>query len=232
MYSKEQYTLPPKVGLTAEKTCFILMPDNQVGEYEIGHFKRVFEYLIKPACHLAGYNTRVIKGEEIHSQPLRLKQVSELIEADLVICDLSTQHPQFLYLLGIRQALHLPVILLKGKKKPAVFDAYEWRHIDYDENLRVDSIENKVLEIANLIKATTGAANKKELEWMKPENGGVLPKIPNIPPDISFLMDSIQLLNQRLQSVETKINASKTKLENGAPILSAAENYSFIIRNK
>lgn len=38
-----------------QKTCFIIMPIADHPSYENGHFNRVYEYLIKPACENAGY---------------------------------------------------------------------------------------------------------------------------------------------------------------------------------
>ena len=40
------------------KTCFVIMPISDVDGYEKGHFIRVYDYLIKPACEIAGYMSK------------------------------------------------------------------------------------------------------------------------------------------------------------------------------
>lgn len=37
-------------GSSNIKTCFVIMPTSDHPDYAPGHFKRVYEYIIKPAC--------------------------------------------------------------------------------------------------------------------------------------------------------------------------------------
>ena len=38
------------------KKCFVIMPISDADGYDKGHFNRVYEYLIKPACEEAGFD--------------------------------------------------------------------------------------------------------------------------------------------------------------------------------
>ena len=42
-------------GSSKNKICFVIMPISDHSDYAPGHFKRVYEYIIKPACQKAGY---------------------------------------------------------------------------------------------------------------------------------------------------------------------------------
>ena len=37
------------------KNCFIIMPISDNSNYPQGHFDRVYNYIIKPACEIAGF---------------------------------------------------------------------------------------------------------------------------------------------------------------------------------
>ena len=37
------------------KTCFVIMPIADHPDYPVGHFMRVYDYIIKPACIKAGF---------------------------------------------------------------------------------------------------------------------------------------------------------------------------------
>jgi hypothetical protein len=42
-------------NLSMQKTCFVIMHISDGDPYDIGHFKRVYEYIIKPACFEAEF---------------------------------------------------------------------------------------------------------------------------------------------------------------------------------
>ncbi|WP_299156375.1 hypothetical protein, partial [uncultured Christiangramia sp.] len=41
--------------LRMKKTCFVIMPISDSSNYEKGHFERVYDFIIKPACISAGF---------------------------------------------------------------------------------------------------------------------------------------------------------------------------------
>ena len=42
------------------KTCFIIMPISDVDGYQKGHFNRIYEHIIKPACEKNGLRLSLI----------------------------------------------------------------------------------------------------------------------------------------------------------------------------
>lgn len=139
--------------MTENKKCFVIMPISDQDGYEKGHFKRVYEHLIKPACELAGF-TPIRADEESKTNYIVIDILKKILESEFVLCDLSAKNPNVFYELGIRQAFNKKVALIKDFKTGRVFDIQGLRAIDYDESLRIDSVQAKIKEIANTIKET------------------------------------------------------------------------------
>ena len=133
-----------------DKTCFIIMPIADFDPYPIGHFKRVYEHIIKPACKLAGFDP--IRADDIlNTNYIALDIVRRIIDADIAICDLSGRNPNVFYELGVRQAFDLPVTLIRDSSTARVFDIQGFRDIEYDVTLRIDSVEAAVRRLAETI---------------------------------------------------------------------------------
>ena len=106
---------------TDNKECFVIMPLSEVEGYDKGHFQTVYEDLIKPAVENAGYNP--MKADEVGKTNLiHLDILQRLMNAPIVICDLSTRNPNVLFELGVRQAFDKPVVLIQEKGTPKIFD--------------------------------------------------------------------------------------------------------------
>ena len=72
-------------------------------DYEKGHFKHVYEDIIKPAVEKAGYVA--IRADEVNATNLiHLDILKKLIDTPIAVCDLSTRNPNVLFELGIRQS--------------------------------------------------------------------------------------------------------------------------------
>lgn len=138
---------------TLEKTCFIIMPISDHPDYSPGHFKRVYEYIIKPACEAAGFRT--IRADDVKSTNyIALDIVKQIIHCDMAICDLSSKNPNVLYEVGIRQAFNLPVTFLKDKKTNRIFDIQGFRDVPYDETLRIDTVDAAIIELSETLENT------------------------------------------------------------------------------
>jgi len=81
-------------------SCLAIMPISDPEGYEKGHFRDVYEDLIKPACEEAGF--QAIRGDEVKETNLiHLDILKKLLEAPMAICDLSSRNPNVLFELGI-----------------------------------------------------------------------------------------------------------------------------------
>lgn len=136
-----------------DKTCFIIMPISDSDTYPVGHFKRVYDYLIKPACEIAGFKP-VRADDVLNTNYIALDIIKNIIQADMALCDLSGRNPNVMYELGIRQAFNKPVTLIKDTVTNRIFDISGFRDIEYDETLRIDAVQTNVEVISATLKNT------------------------------------------------------------------------------
>ncbi len=124
-----------------ENRCFIIMPPSEPSGYSQGHFSRVYDYVIVPACRAAGYwPTR--SDSATHDNPLDV--VKDIIDSEIVLCDLSASNSNALYGLAVRHSLDLPVTLVKDMKSFVMFDTKDFGLVEYDESLRIDTVQKEV----------------------------------------------------------------------------------------
>jgi len=135
------------------KNCFVIMPISDVEGYPKGHFKEVYEELIKPAAVECGFN--VSRADEVaQSNMIHFDVVSKVVKADLCICDLSARNPNVFFELGIRQAFDKPTVLIKDNDTQRVFDVQDFRDITYPKDLRIAETLSKRSELVAAIIAT------------------------------------------------------------------------------
>jgi hypothetical protein len=101
------------------KTCFVVMPFGEKTDLATGrklNMDSAYQAFIKPAVEDAGM--RCLRADEIvHSGAIDLPMFEQLLEADLVIADLSTLQANTAYELGIRHALRPSATMIIGESK-------------------------------------------------------------------------------------------------------------------
>ena len=80
--------------------------------------------------------------------------VSQLVQADLVIADLTDHNPNVLFELGIRIAVNKPVVLMKAQGTPQVFDLETIRVYQYDPRLWRSTLPNDVERMTEVLRET------------------------------------------------------------------------------
>ena len=96
-------------GDSKKKTCFVVMgfgekTDFQSNPQRVLDLNRTFEDIIQPAVTESG--VECIRADKIiHSTVIDKPMYERLLDADLVIADLSTSNANALYELGVRHAL-------------------------------------------------------------------------------------------------------------------------------
>lgn len=187
-------------GSSKAKTCFVIMPISDHPEYSTGHFRRVYEYIIKPACKKAGYiPTRA--DDTNKSNDIVTDIIKKIIDSDMAICDMSSRNPNVFYELGLRHAFNLKTTLIKDKKTSRAFDIAGLRAVEYDQSLRVDEVEAAISAIADAITETENMksdeanstiqllgldapAKKVEIKSMSVENATIMGEIRSLRSDI------------------------------------------------
>jgi hypothetical protein len=139
--------------------CFVAMPfrERETGRPD-GFFDEVLGALIAPAGRDAGFE--VLTANRDGSDVIQATTVNQLLDADLVIADLTENNPNVLFELGLRIAEDKPVALIRAKGTPAIFDVDNMlRVFEHDPNLWKSTVENDCARLLDHIKATW--ANRK-----------------------------------------------------------------------
>jgi hypothetical protein len=115
--------------------CFVLMPISDPKGYDGGHFQRVYQDLLRPACQAAKFEAR--RADEVTASNLiQLDILHRLLRSPMALCDLSSLNPNVMFELGIRQAFDMPVVLIKDDDTPNVFDIAPLRTITYRHTIK------------------------------------------------------------------------------------------------
>lgn len=216
--------------MEGRKTCFVIMPISDAEGYDKGHFSRVYEHLIKPACEQAGFDP-VRADDTSKANMIIIDILQKILECDMAICDLSSRNPNVFYELGFRQAFNKKTILIKDIKTAMPFDISGIRTLTYNENLRIDEVKKTVPEIAKCI-AETFEAKAKEvnslLQLLSIEKPAILPEKVTLSQDSSMILNSIGELNKKLDLMNRFIghNTSSVILPNGEEVSVGAQIFS------
>lgn len=156
MSDKKNKSETVNIETDKDKTCFIIMPIADHPDYEPGHFNRVYEYLIKPACIKAGYHPYRADDSKA-SHMIMFDILKKIMDCDMAICDLSSKNANVFYELGLRQAFNKKTILITdGREKPP-FDISGFRYVPYTPSLRVDSVKSEIMLISEMLHETENA---------------------------------------------------------------------------
>src|ERR1051326_963507 len=94
-------------SLAPMPTCFVVMGFGKKTDYPTGRvldLDKSYTYIIKPAAVAAGYECK--RADEIqHAGNINVPLYQQLLNADVVIADVSTYNPNAFYELGVRHAL-------------------------------------------------------------------------------------------------------------------------------
>jgi hypothetical protein len=146
----------------SKKTCFVVMGFGEKTDYystpqRLLNLDKTYEFIIRPA--VAETDLHCIRADEIiHSSVIDKPMYERLLDADVVVADLSTSNANAIYELGVRHALrpHTTIVMAeKGFSFPFDFShlsIIKYEHlghtIGYEEVIRVkDLLSRKLREL-------------------------------------------------------------------------------------
>ncbi|WP_217639481.1 MULTISPECIES: hypothetical protein [unclassified Curtobacterium] len=140
-------------GQSGELVCFVAMPFTEHTDAQpIGFFEEVLTSLLTPAIVDAGFTVRTAKRQG--SDIIQSTIVNELLEADLVVADLTEHNPNVLFELGMRMNADKPVALIRAKGTGAIFDVDHMLRVeDYNPNLWPSTVAKDVAALTQHIRA-------------------------------------------------------------------------------
>lgn len=209
----------------SKPTCFVLMPISDQDGYDQGHFGRVYDHLIKPACEEASF-IPMRADDETKTNFIVIDIIRKIIDVDIAICDLSAKNPNVLYELGLRQAFNKKTVLIKDKRTPRIFDIQGLRTVEYDQSLRIDSVEKDIKSISKALQSTIESNDNDvnsliQLLSIRPAD---LKDSVELSKETSLILEAIQDMQGRLSQIETNRNTvnrrrstRETQIINGQP---------------
>jgi hypothetical protein len=122
------------------RTCFVIMPfriKKDLARKDEIDFDKVYDEIIKPSVE--GLKDRGIRIDCVRSDKIELagliheRMITQIVEADVAVVDITTDNPNVFYELGIRHALRDRVtVLMRRKGKPNPFNVGGMTTIEYD----------------------------------------------------------------------------------------------------
>lgn len=189
-----------------KKTCFVIMPISDVEGYEKGHFSRVYDYLIKPACEAAGY--KVERADDTAKTNMIIVDIlQKAVKYDMAICDISARNANVFYELGFRQAFNMKTVLIKDKKTAMPFDISSIRTLSYSETLRIDEVEKGRIDIQKALEETekSDSNDVNSLINLLSINKAEIPTQKDLSPDTNIILNVLSDLSERVNRVSSKL---------------------------
>lgn len=154
--------------MTEKKKCFVIMGFGKKTDYRTSRLldlDKTYKHIIKPAVTEAGLEC--IRADEIvHSGTIDVPMYEMLMEADLVIADLSTSNVNAAYELGVRHALRPRTTIVIAEQEFAF--PFDVNHI----SIRTYRLDGEVLDIDEVgrFKPELRSAIETILEESKPDS--------------------------------------------------------------
>ena len=133
--------------------CFVIMPFTEKStDRPRNFFNEVLNRLITPACVDAGF--RVVTADRRGSDVIHSTIVNSLLDADLVVVDLTDHNPNVLFELGMRMREDKAVALIQAEGTARIFDVDNvLRVYAYNSNLWTSTLETDKPALTEHVKA-------------------------------------------------------------------------------
>lgn len=195
--------------MSDEKECFIICPIGSEGSDVRERADKLLEHIIEEVVSEFGYSTN--RSDEM-SEPgsITMQIIQKVVESDLVIADLTGHNPNVFYELALRHSTAKPYIQLIDSSESIPFDISDLRTIHYDfdvssasqarEKIRqqLETIEESDPDFDNPISRSADLKSWRESEDPIQQN-------------LADILDGINTLNNRMNSIEKDIVSSKDK---------------------
>lgn len=123
--SVEESSIPEE----AKPTCFVISPIGQDGSPERRHADSIIRHVIGPAAIQAGFQAP-LRADMMATPGMITEQIVErLLNADVVVADLTGHNPNVFYELAMRHAFKKPAVLLYHPNEQIPFDVHDLRAI-------------------------------------------------------------------------------------------------------
>jgi len=138
-------------GKNAERIVFVIAPLGDPNSSVKRHSDQILKYVIEPVVSEFGY--KAVRPDRISRPGIITSQIIYyVLNAPLVIADLTGQNPNVFYELAVRHATKKPVIQIIEKGEQVPFDVSAMRTIQVDSQ-DLDGVEEAKRELKRQIEA-------------------------------------------------------------------------------
>jgi len=125
----------------------------------------VLNHLFVPAIEAAGFEA--VPPTASGSTVIHSHIISQLVAADLVLCDLSTRNPNVMFEMGVRTALNKPVAVVVDShtKYGEVFDARDVQAHQYDADLSPWIVSGELPKLTDHLSRTLDKSDGTNPMW-------------------------------------------------------------------
>jgi len=133
------------------KICFVISPIGEEGSETRERSDQILKHIITGPVEQLGYT--VIRADKISEPGIITTQIIEhIVDAELVIADLTDKNPNVFYELAIRHAIRKPLVQMIKKGEVIPFDVAATRIIQFDLH-NLDSVAAAKEEIQSQVKS-------------------------------------------------------------------------------
>jgi predicted nucleotide-binding protein len=197
-----------------KQTCLFIAPLGEAASETRIRYEWLIQGIVQPAVDQCGY--ALIRPDEFSEAGLISSHIiQKLVDADVVIADISASNPNVMYELGIRHSTQKPVIQLANRLDRIPFDLAHFRIIRYDltspmsvldaQNILAESLRTVQTDWVSRSSPISAAGAVKALREQSEETRAVHQTIPE------FIVTVLQELDNRLANIETRL-ATKSPL--------------------
>lgn len=137
-----------KKSAKLSKTCFVICPIGSSDSDDRKRSDQLFNHIIQPVCADLGYE--VLRADNLPDPGVITNQIMELlVNAELVVADLTGRNPNVFYELGVRHCTGKPFVQLMFEKAEVPFDIANVRTLAY--SLDLDKFEIAKNQLKSMI---------------------------------------------------------------------------------
>lgn len=184
-----------------KKKCFFVTPIGKSGSPESKKMKALVSNVLDPVCEENGYKVIVSSTiDQVGSIPSQI--ITELVESELVIVDLTNLNPNVMYELGVRHSFNRPCIVICQNDTSLPFDVAAERTIFFDDS--IEGSGNLKTELQKKIDATVGGEMDSPIARAINRNAVVEMASNNKDDKMSVLIDIVSELQTEVQDLSYK----------------------------
>ncbi len=196
---------------SGKKLCFVVGPIGDEGSDTRIHADWLLEGIIQPV--LADFPDFLVKRADQDARPglIDVHMINDLLDAELVVADLSFHNPNAFYEIGIRHMTQKPIIHMQLTTETPPFDVNLYREIKFSRTRHSD-VEKAKAELRLAVSAVL--ADGYQVTNPVTNARGYLKLEQTATPETRVLMDEMEGLKSRLDTMQSNLNFYMARPDN------------------